>query len=74
MYLQQMSKDPSGYDYADLIGLCIDLFEAGGETVGSTLSWVLMYLALYRDVQEKCFQEIHSILGEDFQDVTQILV
>ena len=35
-----------------------DLFEAGGETVGSTLSWVLLYLALNPEAQEKCYQEI----------------
>ncbi len=47
----------------DLVGMCMDFFEAGGETVGSTLSWVMMYLALHQDEQEKCFQEINRVLG-----------
>jgi cytochrome P450 len=38
--------------------------KAGGETVGSTLSWLLMYLALYPDVQTKCQQEIDRVIGE----------
>ena len=47
----------------DLIGLCMDFFEAGGETVGSTLSWVFLYFALYPETQEKCFKEIEDVLG-----------
>jgi cytochrome P450 len=48
----------------DLIGICMDFFEAGGETVGSTLSWVMMYLARYPDVQEKCYLELQSVVGK----------
>ena len=41
-----------------LVGVCLDLFEAGGETVGSTLSWVLLYLSLQQKEQTKCQKEI----------------
>ena len=47
----------------NLIGVCLDFFEAGGETVGSTLLWVLLYLSLYPEEQEKCQNEIDSVIG-----------
>eukprot|EP00094_Tigriopus_californicus_P013115 TCALIF_12682-PA protein Name:"Similar to Cyp303a1 Probable cytochrome P450 303a1 (Drosophila melanogaster)" AED:0.09 eAED:0.09 QI:108/0.85/0.87/1/0.85/0.75/8/29/490 len=47
----------------DLIGICMDFFEAGGETVGSTLSWVFLYMSLNPEVQEKCRKEILQSLG-----------
>ena len=40
------------------------VYLAGGETVGSTLSWLLMYLALYPEVQTKCRQEIDRVVGD----------
>ena len=57
-YLKEMKKDPSGIEREDLIGICLDFFEAGGDTVGSTLSWVFMYMALNQDEQEKCYNEL----------------
>ena len=58
-----MKQDTSLSEH-DLVGLCFDFFEAGGETVGSTLNWFLMYFALYPDIQEKCHNEIVGALGE----------
>lgn len=52
VYLKQMDSDQF-FNRQDLIGLCMDFFEAGGETVGSTLSWVVLYFALYPEVQKK---------------------
>lgn len=52
VYLKEMGKDPK-FNYHDLVGLCMDFFEAGGETVGSTLSWFLLYMSLNQDVQNK---------------------
>ena len=62
-YLIQMKKDPSVIERDDLIGICLDFFEAGGDTVGSTLSWVFLYMALYPEEQEKCYNEIVKQLG-----------
>ena len=59
-----MSSSSSAIDKEDLIGICIDFFEAGGETVGSTLSWFILFMALHRDVQEKCAEEIGNSLGK----------
>ena len=64
VYIKEMESNPALNDH-DLVGICMDFFEAGGETVGSTLAWVLMYLALYPDIQEKCFAEIYGALGKN---------
>ena len=62
VYLKQMQGDPM-FNRQDLLGLCMDFFEAGGETVGSTLSWALLYMVLNPKVQEKCQQEIDDAIG-----------
>ncbi len=49
----------------DLIGVCMDFFEAGSETVAVTLSWTMMYLAKFPDVQEKCYVELQAGVGEE---------
>ncbi len=63
VYLREMPDNPV-FNYHDLVGLCIDFFEAGGETVGSTLAWFLMYMALNQEQQERCAREIDRVLGE----------
>lgn len=46
-----------------------DLFFAGTDTTSSTLSWTVLYLALYKNAQEKMQQEIKEITGNT-RDVT----
>ena len=57
-----MNKDPLNFVQADLIGVGIDLFQAGPDTVAATLSWLLMYLTLNQDVQDKCHAELRREL------------
>lgn len=46
-----------------LIMTCFDLMAAGAETTSTTLLWIIEYLVLYPDVQEKCYQEIVNKIG-----------
>lgn len=61
-YLSRKGKD--GFNHQDLLGILLDLFEAGIETVSATLSWALMHLALNQEEQEDCFREIKRALGD----------
>ena len=59
-----METNPS-FSEAELVGICMDFFEAGGETVGSTLAWIMAFVALNPEEQEKCYQEINANLSKD---------
>ena len=60
-YLIEMEEntDPE-FNLDQLVMVCHDLMSAGSETVATTMNWVILYLALYTDVQEKCFEEIED--------------
>ena len=61
-YLRKMKND-SNFDRWDLIGICNDFFDAGGDTVGSTLSWLFMFMSLNQAAQERCHKELQTYLG-----------
>lgn len=42
-----------------------DLFAAGTESTATVIRWALIYFLHYPDVQEKCFQEILSVVGAE---------
>ena len=60
-YLIEMEEnaDPE-FNLDQLVMVCHDLMSAGSETVATTMNWVILYLALYPQVQEKCFKEIED--------------
>ena len=39
------------------------LLMAGTDTVAAFLEWFLMYMTAFPDVQEKCSEEIESVIG-----------
>ena len=43
--------------------VCFDLMAAGAETTSTTLLWIIEYMILYPDVQEKCYAEISELIG-----------
>ena len=53
----------SSFNLEQLATICLDLFQAGSETSSTTLTWAVMYLTLYPNVQEKCRKEIDEHLG-----------
>ena len=64
VYLKEIeeSKDPDFNENA-LIATAMDLFSAGSETTATTLSWAVLYLILYPEVQEKMQKEIDQVLN-----------
>ncbi|KAK3593222.1 hypothetical protein CHS0354_002756 [Potamilus streckersoni] len=58
-----LTKEENTYSEAQLKALVADLFGAGTETTSTTLLWVILYFLHYPDVQEKCFDELQTVLG-----------
>ncbi len=54
-------------NYAErlIAGQLMDLFFAGTETTSTMVEWTFMYLAKYPELQERMFQEIKSITGDN---------
>ncbi len=74
MYLGEIEKadDPTSSFYGqegtiNLINTLIDLFFAGSETTSSTLTWGVLYLILWPEVQDKMREEITKTFGQDRQ-------
>ena len=55
-------KDPEFNEDALLV-TAMDLFGAGSETTATTLSWALLYMILYPEIQKKVHDEIDEILA-----------
>jgi len=41
------------------------LFAAGSDTTTKVLTWTVLYLTVYQDIQEKLYQEIVKAAGTD---------
>jgi len=60
--------DPSSSYYGDfgrenLVSTLMDLFVAGSETTSTTLTWAVLYMARYPEVQEKVQEELDRVVG-----------
>ena len=49
----------------DLRFLVVDAFLGASDTTSSILSWFLLYMIHYQDVQEEIFKELNEIVGRD---------
>ena len=66
VYLTAMkSEDNEALTFEDLVVVMGDMFIAGTETTSTTLKWILLYLCLHPDIQNKCREEIHKVIGLD---------
>ena len=48
---------------SDIAGLMADVTFAGSDTTATSLTWFLLYMALYPDIQEKVVKEINSVVN-----------
>ncbi|XP_061670707.1 cytochrome P450 1A1 [Syngnathoides biaculeatus] len=46
-----------------VVGIVNDLFGAGFDTISTALSWSVMYLVAYPEIQERLFQELKNKVG-----------
>lgn len=61
-FCEEIDKAPPGSSFTEesLIITCLDLFMAGGESTANTLSFCLMYMAMYPDKQAKVHAELDA--------------
>ncbi|NWU66090.1 CP1A5 protein, partial [Pterocles burchelli] len=48
-----------------IVNLVNDLFGAGFDTVTTGLSWCLMYLVMYPDIQKRIQEELDKVIGQE---------
>ena len=74
VYLHAIENDVDGSDFTkeDLAASMLDFLHAGTETSSTTLKWIVLYLMIYPDIQEKCRKEIRSLIGSSLCSVTDM--
>jgi len=74
VYLLEIAKESKSSDFnvEDLGTIMMDFFLAGTETSSTTLKWIVLYLTIHQDVQQRCRQEILSVLGGSRCKVSQL--
>ncbi|XP_071507238.1 cytochrome P450 2J5-like [Diadema antillarum] len=64
-YLVQARADPVNFNDEELKVVLSDLFIAGSDTVSTTISWAILYMAAYPDIQKSVYEEIKQVVGEE---------
>ncbi|XP_067086386.1 cytochrome P450 2J2-like [Osmerus mordax] len=59
---QEMSPDSTFFE-ENMVLTVADLFLAGTDTTSTTLRWALIYMMEHPEIQERCHEEIISVLG-----------
>eukprot|EP00092_Neocalanus_flemingeri_P011092 GFUD01011940.1.p1 GENE.GFUD01011940.1~~GFUD01011940.1.p1 ORF type:complete len:480 (+),score=113.71 GFUD01011940.1:179-1618(+) len=72
VYLDEM-RSCENFTKNDLVLSMMDFLHAGAETSSTTLKWIVLYLTVYQDVQDKCREEIDSLLGNSLCSVTDMV-
>jgi len=75
VYLNEMKEDKASeyFSKKDLATSMLDFLHAGTETSSTTLKWIILYLTLYQDVQDKCRKEISTVLGSSLCTVADMM-
>lgn len=66
-YEKEIAKE-SGKDIGsinDIPGLMLDVALAGSDTTSATVTWFILYMVLYPDIQEKIHAELDEVVGSD---------
>eukprot|EP00092_Neocalanus_flemingeri_P004804 GFUD01005172.1.p1 GENE.GFUD01005172.1~~GFUD01005172.1.p1 ORF type:complete len:484 (+),score=104.63 GFUD01005172.1:98-1549(+) len=75
VYLNEMENDVDGKNFTkkDLAISMMDFLHAGTETSATTMKWIVLYLTTYQDVQDKCREEILTVLGTSICTVADMM-
>merc|ERR1711874_685886 len=60
------------YSKEELAVCILDLISAGTETTSNTLKLIVLYLTLHQDIQDRCREEILSVLGDSSCQVSDM--
>ncbi|XP_025098756.1 cytochrome P450 2B4-like [Pomacea canaliculata] len=65
--IRQVQNKPSAefINEVNLQKVIIDLFAAGTETTSTTIRWTIAYFLHHPEVQDKCYEEIHRVIGTE---------
>ncbi|KTF93793.1 hypothetical protein cypCar_00031964 [Cyprinus carpio] len=73
-YLDEIEKckgSEAEFTEENLIHCVLDLFGAGTESTAKSLSWAVLYMAKYPEVQEKVHSEIDQVIGQTRQPLME---
>lgn len=65
--MKQNEGTSSNFTDTQLIMVILDLFIAGSQSTNNTMIFILMSLALHKNIQEKCHKEIDNVLNMNEQ-------
>ena len=63
--MQKPGAAERGFDRTNLQANVLDLFIAGSETTTTSLTWAILFMVLYPDIQAKMQKELDEVVGED---------
>ena len=66
-------EDDEALNTDDLAISLLDFLLAGTETSSTTLKWLVLYLTLHQEVQDRCREEIREVIGDNKCTVEDIL-
>ena len=72
VYLTAM-EDDEALNKDDLTMSLVDFLLAGTETSSTTLKWLVLYLSLHQEVQDRCRAEISGVIGDQKCSVEDVL-
>jgi cytochrome P450 len=58
-------QEKIGLQETDLLGLTGELMAGGTDTTANTIQWAMAYLVQNQDIQERLYQEINCVVGDD---------
>ncbi|XP_045509930.1 probable cytochrome P450 305a1 [Colias croceus] len=64
-FLEEMKENNVSFHEEQLKAICLDILIAGAQTTSNVLEFAILSLIRHKQIQEKVYDEIHSVIGED---------
>ena len=63
--------DHAGHDMEEVLSDAVSFMVGGFHTSGNFMCWVLHYLSIYPEIQERVFKEVSEVLSGQDQDLDE---